>query len=108
MSIDEIKMLDHTAIDVPPEEDQKNIVENDPTEYLPVMRHHLHEALWALNLALSFAQATDLADSYRKGSNLTQESHLARQLGRSHATLSGYLGLLDDEVSDGEVVSENE
>jgi len=91
-------------------EEEPQALENDPTEYLPVMRHHLHEALWANNMALSYVQATDLADSYRNGLTMPQQSHLARQLERSQLTLSGYLGLLDDEeTEDGqESVSEDE
>lgn len=89
--------------------EEKRIPENDPTEYLPVMRHHLHEVLWTVHMALSAAQATDLAESYRQGQRVPTESPLARQLERSHATLSAYLGLLDDnEDNDGEPVPEDE
>lgn len=76
--------------------EEKRVPENDPTEYLPVMRHHLHEALWALNIALGQQQAFDLAESYRQGLTVPKESPLARQLQRSHTTLSAYLGLLDE------------
>jgi len=68
----------------------------DPTEYLPVMRHHLHEALWALNLALGYQEANDLAESYRQGLNNPRKSPLGRVLGRAHDTLAGYLGLNDE------------
>jgi hypothetical protein len=77
--------------------EEKQLPENDPIEALPILRHHVHEALWALNMALSYIQATDLADSYRQGLTVPKESPLARQLDRSHLTLAGYLGLLDDE-----------
>lgn len=83
------------------------VPENDPTEYLPVMRHHLHEVLWSVNMALSYIQATDLADSYRQGLTVPKESPLARQLGRSHTTLSAYLGLLDEEDEGDESVPED-
>ena len=93
--------------------DQQDSIKNDPVEYLPVLRHHLHEALWSVNMALSYIQATDLADSYRQGLTVPKESPLARQLERSHITLAGYLGLLDDEEAEDEPdkqgsVSENE
>lgn len=100
---DTVRML--TA---PISDKQDNILNNDPTEYLPVMRHHLHEGLWALNMALNYIRATDLADSYRQGSQVPIESSLARSLDRSCGMLSGYLGLSDDGVSDGEIVSEDE
>jgi hypothetical protein len=88
--------------------DEKRVTENDPLEYLPILRHHLHEAFWALNMALSYIQATDLADSYRQGLTVPKESQLARQLGRSHTTLAAYLGLLDDEEVEDESVSEEQ
>jgi hypothetical protein len=88
--------------------EEKRVPENDPTEYLPVMRHHLHETLWALNVALGNAQAMDLAESYRQGLTMPKESPLARQLERSHMVLSQYLGLLDEEDEDGEPVPEDE
>jgi hypothetical protein len=90
--------------------EQQDHIENDPIEYLPVLRHHLHEALWANNMALSYVQATDLADSYRRGLTMPQESSLAKQLERSQLTLSGYLGLLDNEETEDEreSVSEDE
>lgn len=91
-----------------PESEDKRILDNDPTEYLPIMRHHVHEALWSLNMALSYIQATDLADSYRQGLTVPKESSLARQLERSHTTLAAYLGLLDDEEAEDESVSEDE
>jgi hypothetical protein len=87
--------------------DTEVVSENDPTEYLPIMRHHAHEALWALNMALSYIQAIDLADSYRSGLTMPQESHLAKRLERSHATLAAYLGLLDEEGNDGSVSEES-
>jgi hypothetical protein len=90
-------MSDGSEIEV---EEEPKLPENDPTEYLPVMRHHLHEALWSVNMALSYIQATDLADSYRRGLTMPQESQLAKQLDRSHMTLAGYLGLLDEETED--------
>src|SRR5271166_6879109 len=83
---------------------------NDPTEYLPVMRHHLHEALWVINLAQGYVEAQDLAASYRDALTIPKSSPLARSLDRSHTTLAAYLGLLDDE-EDGdeqEPVSEDE
>lgn len=88
--------------------DNKDVPANDPTEYLPVMRHHLHEVLWAVHMALSYIQASDLVDSYRQGQTIPTESPLARQLERSHATLLAYLGLLDQNNGDGrdEPVSE--
>lgn len=94
--------------DIP--EEEKALPDPDPTEYLPVMRHHLHESLWALNAALGTIQALDLADSYRRGHVVPQDSPLARQLERSQVTLAGYLGLLDDdeEGEDGESVSADE
>lgn len=90
------------------EAEERSIPENDPTEYLPVMRHHLHEMLWSLNMALGEVQARDIADSYRQALTVPKESALARQLGRSCATLSAYLGLLDEEDEDGESVPEDE
>lgn len=81
-------------------------LENDPIEYLPVMRHHLHEALWTINMALGSIQALDLAESYRCGLTNPQESSLAKQLARSYTTLSGYLGLLDEDNN--ESLSKNE
>jgi hypothetical protein len=89
-------MNEDIEVEVTDIEDTK-VPDNDPTEYLPVLRHHLHEAFWSLNMALSYIQATDLADSYRRGLSMPQESQLAKQLERSHVTLAGYLGLLDDE-----------
>lgn len=83
--------------------------ENDPVEYLPILRHHLHEALWALNLALGYVQAKDLAQSYRDGLTAPRSSPLARQLDRTHTTLAAYLGLLDEEDDDGQkLVSEDQ
>lgn len=84
------------------EELNEQVPENDPTEYLPVMRHHLHETLWAINMALGEIQARDLADSYRQGLTLPKDSPLARQLERSHVRLSAYLGLRDEEDEDGQ------
>ncbi len=94
----------------PPEKEKP---ENDPTEYLPVMRHHLHEALWTVNLALGHVEAQDLAASYRDGLTMPKKSALARSLDRTQITLAGYLGLLaeedDEEDDDGqESVSESE
>lgn len=77
--------------------EEPKVPENDPTEYLPIMRHHLYEILWSLNMALGEVQARDLSDSYRQGLTVPKESPLARQLERSHTTLSTYLGLLDEE-----------
>ncbi len=74
--------------------------ENDPTEYLPVMRHHLHDSLWALNMALGHVEAEDLAESYRDSLTAPRSSPLARQLNRAHQTLAAYLGLLDEEDDD--------
>ncbi len=79
----------------------------DPIELVPVLRHNLLEAIWAMNMALSYIQAIDLADSYRSGLTMPQESHLAKRLERSHLTLAGYLGLLD-EKDDDESISEEE
>lgn len=93
-----------------PESEARERPENDPTEYLPIMRHHLHEGLWAINLALGHVEAQDLADSYRNGLTMPKRSPLARTLDRAHTTLAGYLGLLDDEEDDDgqEPVSEGE
>lgn len=92
-----------------PEQRTEQTQDNDPTEYLPVMRHHLHETLWALNLALGHVEAQDLAASYRDGLTIPKRSPLARTLDRSHTTLEGYLGLLDEDEDDGqEPVSEDE
>lgn len=84
--------------------------DNDPTEYLPVMRHHLHEALWVINMAQGYVGAHDLAASYRDGLTMPKSSPLSRSLDRSHTTLAAYLGLLDDEEADDgqEPVSEDE
>ena len=90
------------------QKDQQDQVDNNPVEYLPVMRHHLHEMLWSLNMALGEVQARDLSDSYRQGLTVPKESPLARQLERSHTTLSAYLGLLDEEDEGGESVPEDE
>jgi hypothetical protein len=82
------------ADEAPGAQQQPEVPEgHDPTEYLPVMRHHLHEALWALNLALGYIEANDLADSYRAGLQSPRKSPLSRSLSRSHETLTGYLGL---------------
>src|SRR5271166_3621651 len=92
------------------EEQAQERPDNDPTEYLPVMRHHLHEALWVINLAQGYVEAGDLAASYRDALTIPKSSPLARSLDRSHTTLAAYLGLLDDE-EDGdeqEPVSEDE
>lgn len=72
-------------------------IENDPTEYLPLMRHHVHEAFWALNMALGYVQAEDLAQSYRDGLTVAKNSSLARQLDRAQLTLSGYLGIGEED-----------
>ncbi len=80
--------------------EEKQIPDNDPTEYLPIMRHHLHENLWALNLALGYVEAQDLAQSYREGLTAPKKSSLARQLARAQETLSGYLGLNDGEENE--------
>jgi hypothetical protein len=88
--------------------DKQNEIENDPLDLIPILRHHLHETLWSLNMALGEVQARDLADSYRQGLTVPKESPLARQLERSHTTLSAYLGLLDEEDEDGESVPEDE
>jgi hypothetical protein len=89
--------------------DRERKPDNDPVEYLPVMRHHLHEALWALDVALGHAQAQDLAESYRDGLTAPRNSPLSRQLERSHTTLAAYLGLLDEGDDDGqEPVSKDE
>lgn len=86
--------------------DEKRAPENDPVEYLPVLRHHLHETLWVLNMALSQQQAFDLAESYRQDLTVPKESPLARHLERSHLVLSQYLGLLDEEDEDERVPAE--
>jgi hypothetical protein len=91
--------LEPQQTDIEPEPEKPD---NDPTEYLPVMRHHLHEALWALNMALGYVQAQDLAASYRDGLTIPKNSPLSRSLDRSHTTLLGYLGLLDDDEEDGD------
>jgi hypothetical protein len=89
-------------------EEEKGVPENDPLEYIPVFRHHLHEALWALNMSLGEVQARDLADSYHQGLTAPKESPLSRQLERSHTTLSAYLGLLDEEDESGKPIPEDE
>lgn len=76
-------------------------VENDPTEPLPVLRHHLHEAALALDDAYTMIAAEDVAASIRDGQAVTRPSHLAGRLSRSTTTLAGYLGLRDDEEPDG-------
>lgn len=81
-------------------EPEAKVPDNDPTEYLPVMRHHLHEIMWALNLALGQVEAGDLADSYRQGLTAPKSSPLARQLGRAQNTVAAYLGLNDEEGDD--------
>lgn len=96
--------LRDTEDEIPHEKDL-----DDPTSYLPIMRHHLHETLWALNLALGHVEAQDLATSYRDGLTQPKRSPLARTLDRSHTRLMGYLGLLDEEDDDGaEPVQEDE
>jgi hypothetical protein len=82
--------------------------EYDPIELVPILRHNLLEALWAMNMALSYIQACDLADSYRSGLTMPQESHLAKRLDRSYTTLADYLGLLDDKEVENESVPEDE
>jgi hypothetical protein len=82
--------------------ERQQSIDADPTEFLPVMRHHLHESLYALNLALGYVEATDLAEGYRQGLSSPYKSALARQLDRAHTVLAGYLGLLDEsEEEDG-------
>jgi hypothetical protein len=82
-------------------------VEDDSVEYLSIARYHLNETFWALSNALSYFQATDLAESYRRGLLTPQESKLTKRLERSYTTLAGYLGLLDEEDNN-ESVSEEE
>ena len=79
---------------------QPEPVEHDPTEYIPVMRHHLMTLGWALNLALSYQEALDLAESYRAGLSVPKHSPLCRSLQRELDILRGYLGLRDEEESD--------
>lgn len=98
----------HAPEEEPQEEAERQKPENDPTEFLPVMRHHLHESLWALNLALGHVEAQDLAASYRDGLTAPRRSPLARSLDRAHTTLAGYLGLLDEDDDEQESVSEDE
>ncbi len=69
----------------------------DPTEPIPVIRHHLHEALLVLADAQAKSQAEDLIEAFRDGSRTSKQSALSRRLGRSVQILEGYLGYLDDE-----------
>jgi len=109
-------MTDESGIESGPQleaqEDAEEIAEKqgpeyDPIELVPVLRHNLLEAIWDMNMALSYIQSIDLADSYRSGLTMPQESKLAKRLDRSLTTLAGYLGLPDDE-EDKDVVSEEE
>lgn len=69
---------------------------DDPTEHLPVMRHHLHEALMAVDNAYMKSSAEDIVDAYRNGAPVSRSSKLTEQLMRTSTLLAGYLGLLDD------------
>ena len=81
----------------------------DPTEYIPVMRHHLHKALLAVGNAYGKSAAEDLANAYRDGKPTWATSRLSGQLAAATQQLEEYLGLLDEEVDDDrETVSENE
>jgi len=83
----------------------------DPTEYIPVMRHHLHKALLAVANAYGKSAAEDLANAYRDGKPTWATSKLSDQLEAVTQQLEGYLGLLDEEdedEQDRETVSENE
>jgi hypothetical protein len=72
----------------------------DPVEPIPVIRHHLHEALLVLADAHTKSQAEDLIEAFRNSSPTSKESALSRRLGRSVQMLAGYLGLLDEEPED--------
>lgn len=93
-----------------PQVEEPEVPENDPTEYIPVMRHHLHEMLMAVEVARGRAQAEDLADAYRHGEGAWRTSKMTGQLTRASDKLRGYLGLLDygDEDAPRDAVSENE
>lgn len=85
------------ADEAPGAQRQADIPEgHDPTEYIPVMRHHLHAMFWALNLALGTSEAQDLADSYRAGLSAPKKSPLSRSLVQSVGMAEGYLGLRDE------------
>lgn len=72
---------------------------DDPTEVLPLLRHHVHEAYYALECALGKAQAEDLVQGYRDGQLNMKSSKLTTQIERAAGRLAGYLGFLD-EVED--------
>ena len=74
----------------------------DPTEPIPVIRHHLHEALLCLADLHVKSQAEDLIEAFRNSTPTSRESALTRRLGRSTQTLAGYLGLLDEPEDDEE------
>ncbi len=80
--------------------DEPDTVEDnlpDPTEPIPVIRHHLHEALLVLADAQTKSQAEDIAEAVRHSQPTSKESAFSRRLGRSVQMLMGYLGLLDEE-----------
>ena len=87
-----------TADDQFSEEVENNLP--DPTEPIPVIRHHLHEALLVLADVQTKSQAEDIGEAVRLGQPTSKESPLSRRLGRSVQMLAGYLGLLDDESED--------
>jgi hypothetical protein len=93
-------MSEDVEVEVEVETGNPPVPENDPTEYIPVMRHHLHEALLALGRARDKQAAEDLADAYRDGQGVWRESALQTYLARSAYRLEGYLGLLDEEDGD--------
>ena len=68
----------------------------DPTEYIPVIRHHLHEILLVLADAHTKSQAEDLIEAFRHSQPTSKESALSRRLNRSEVLLASYLGLLDE------------
>lgn len=93
----------------PQESLEPEVPDNDPTEYIPVMRHHLHEVVLALTQARDKQAAEDLADAYRDGRSVWHESRIQTTLARSAYRIEGYLGMLDEEGDDEqEPVSEGE
>lgn len=75
----------------------------EPTDVIPVIRHHLHETLLAVERAYGKSAAEDLVDNYR-GYSMAKPLHgsdLSRTLERVALRLQGYLGLLDDPEPDG-------
>jgi hypothetical protein len=94
------------------ETEETGVPDWDPTEYIPVMRHHLHDTLLSIHNALGKQSAEDIAEAYRDRREVSRTSKLSEQLMRVANRLEGYLGFLDeedeDERQDRDSISEDE